>query len=116
MCWSLFCGNLGGLKKLDQFRFRPKKNCTHPVTVTTSDYKTRPRQDYRCVTPPAPVARTWAVQTSELATLWESSKIVTVSDGSLDPWTGRAGFAWILTTPQENIFAKDSKDIWTNPK
>ena len=23
---------------------------------------------------------------------------------------------WILTTPQETVFAKDSKDIWTNPK
>ena len=27
MCWSLFCDNSGGLKKLDRFRFRPEKNC-----------------------------------------------------------------------------------------
>ena len=28
MCWSLFCGISGGLKKLDRFRFRPKENFT----------------------------------------------------------------------------------------
>ena len=50
-----------------------------------------------------------------MTTLLESSKIIAVSDGS-DPWTGRAGFAWILTTPRENAFVKDCKDIWTNPK
>ena len=88
----------------------------HPVTVTTSDYGTRPCQDYRCATPPAPVVHTQNVQINELATLWESSKIVAASDRSLDPWAGQAGFAWILTTPQEEAFAKDSKDIWTNPK
>ena len=70
----------------------------HPVTVTPSDYGTRSRQGYRCKTPPAPVVCTQIVQTSELATLWESSKIIAVSDGSLNPWTGRPGFAWILTT------------------
>ena len=91
-------------------------NHAHPVTVSTSDYGTRPRQDYRCATPLAPTVRTRTVQTSELAALWGSDKIIAVSDGSLDPWTGRAGFAWILTTPQESAFAKDSKDIWINPK
>ena len=88
----------------------------HPVTASTSDYGTRPHQDYRCASPPAPVARATTVQTNDPATLWKSDKIIAVSDGSLDPWTGRAGFAWILTTPQESAFAKDSKDIWTNPK
>ena len=60
-------------------------NHAHPVTVSTSDYGTRSRQDYHCATPPAPVVYTETVQTSELAALWGSDKIIAVSDGLLDP-------------------------------
>ena len=43
-----------------------------------------------------------------------TTKGLAVIDLSL--WTGKVSFAWVLTSPQEDAFAKDSKDIWTNPK
>ena len=47
---------------------------------------------------------------------WASDKIIAVSDGSLDPLTGRAAYAWVLTNETETAHAKSSNDIWTNPK
>ena len=45
-----------------------------------------------------------------------SDKIVAVSDGALDPLTGRAAYAWVLTNEAETTHAKSPNDIWTNPK
>ena len=46
-----FCGNLGGLKKLDQFRFRPEKNCTvfvlsNPIHCMSPCDRASPRAAY----------------------------------------------------------------------
>ena len=48
--------------------------------------------------------------------LWTSDKIITVSDGSLAPLTGRATYDWVLRNGTETPHAKLSSDIWTNPK
>ena len=48
--------------------------------------------------------------------LWASDKIIAVLDVSLDPLTGRAAYAWVLTNEDETAHAKSSNDIWTNPK
>ena len=36
--------------------------------------------------------------------------------GSLDPLTGRAAYAWVLTNEAATACAKSANDIWTNPK
>ena len=88
----------------------------HPVCVKESDYGVRPLQDHRIsapILPPTAPDRVIALHKEEL---WASEKIVAVSDGSLDPLTGRAAYTCVLTNESETAHAKSSSDIWTNPK
>ena len=93
----------------------------HPVQVRESSYDVRPLQDHRkylCAYPTCAwrlPPTEWILNKEEL---WTSDKIVAVSDGPLDPFTGRATYtyAWVLTNEAETAHAKSSSDIWTNPK
>ena len=88
----------------------------HPVSVKESNYGVRPSQDHRILAPIMPPTTPDRVTVLHKGELWASDKIIAVSDGSLDPLTGRAAYAWVLTNAAETAHAKSSDDIWTNPK
>ena len=83
MCSSLFCGNSGGLKKLDRFRFRPRKNFTSVVaiyydycyltTIVTFIFVVA------CVWPPP------FLSCNEFIKTWDSSSRLTMLDPA-SPW------------------------------
>ena len=88
----------------------------YPVCVRESNYGVRPLQDHRISAPILPPAAPDMVIVLRKEELWASDKSVAVSNGSLDPLTGRAAYAWVLTNEAETAHAKSSSDIWTNPK
>ena len=88
----------------------------HPVRVTESNYGVRSSQDHRISTPIMPPTVPDKVTVLHKDELWSSDKIVAVSDGSLDPLTGSAAYAWVLANEAETARATSTSDIWTNPK
>eukprot|EP01082_Thalassiosira_pseudonana_P016026 g13601.t1 g13601 contig9:13162-14655(+) len=50
------------------------------------------------------------------AALRNAPRLTVVSDGSMDPISGRAAFAWVITGPDRIGYIKRSKPIRTNPR
>ena len=88
----------------------------HPVCVVESNYGVQPSQDHRISAPIIPPTAPDRVTVLHKDELWASDKIVAVSDGSLDPLTGKAAYAWVLTNEAETARATSTSDIWTNSK
>lgn len=89
---------------------------SHPTEISASNYGVRPVLDYRASSPVATTNTVTAVKLVNPDELWSSDKIIAVSDGSLDTWTGTSVYALVPTNSAQTASAKGTDNIWTNPK
>ncbi|KAL7544349.1 hypothetical protein ACHAWF_007733 [Thalassiosira exigua] len=62
--------------------------------------------------PPSPAT----LDTHDAERVHAATHLTDVSDGSLDPVTGRAAFSWILTLPDKEAYVKQRKPVRANPR
>ena len=77
----------------------------HPIDARTRRRVIYPYQEYRLIVPQPPEA---PLDTESLHPehIKSAKKVTAVSDGSLDPITGRAAFTWILALPGKESWIK----------
>ena len=93
-----------------------------PVEVTTrttllGQLKVFPIQEYSIYTPEEPPPpQTDDFISNNLTQLYASDKITGVSDGSMDPMTGNAGFEWVIALDNKAAWVKHAETVRANPK
>ena len=97
-----------------------KKKATshaHPTEVHVRNQMAYPLQDYQFVTT-APMHEAMAIDIeSHLPEdVHMASHVTAVSDGSLDPTTGRAAFAWIMAADKRESWIRRKRATFANPK
>ncbi|KAL7549684.1 hypothetical protein ACHAWF_012947, partial [Thalassiosira exigua] len=76
-----------------------------------------PYHDYALTEPANPPLTQEGTMTSDDPTsVHKCTKGIGVSDGSVDPLSGKAAFCWILTTPDRKAWIKVSKPVRANPR
>ena len=86
-----------------------------PVKVHIRHKYAHPLHPYQLQPPPEPPVQ-HAPESENEEVIRSNTKKIGVSDGSVDPVTGRATFAWILTTRERAGFVRRSKPVLSNPK
>ena len=75
-----------------------------------------PLNEYTALDPPTPQTASPATETERLDRLVSSDRATGVSDGSLDPVSGKAAFAWVLALPDRTAWVKRSTPVRSNPR
>ncbi|KAL7550562.1 hypothetical protein ACHAWF_015354 [Thalassiosira exigua] len=112
--------NMGNLFKTTGDAVETPPDHAIPVNgyTRTSHTKAYPLQEYTFT--PAPRLPDSEVEneteTKNLDDILQAERATAVSDGSVDPISGKAGFAWVLTLPNKTAWIKRSAPVRSNPK
>ena len=81
----------------------------HQSAFALSEYDLQPA-------PPTIRSRDETIESHEPDLVRNAQRLTAVTDGSVDPVSGKAGFSWIITTPGRTAWIKCSKPVRSNPK
>ena len=88
-----------------------------PCEIYDRGQNASPIQHYRMDPGPAPpTPPTEPVTVDDESALQMAEAIIAVSDGSMDPISGRAAYQWIITTPMRRGRCACAKPVNSNPK
>ncbi|KAL7524207.1 hypothetical protein ACHAWF_001630 [Thalassiosira exigua] len=73
-----------------------------------------PLNDYDALDPPTPRSTSPATETERLDRLVAGKRATGVSDGSLDPVSGKAGLAWVVNLPDRTVWIKWNAPVRSN--
>jgi hypothetical protein len=88
----------------------------HPVSGYFQDERFYASLDYAMQPPPLNPPTQFSPTIVGESVLRNSQRLTVVSDGSMDPISGQAAFAWVITQQDRSGYIKRSKPICTNPK
>ena len=87
----------------------------HPIDARIKRSVLYPHHEYKLIVPQPPEAPL-DIESLHPERIKSAKRLTSVSDGSLDPITGRAAFAWILALPGKEAWIKRRHTVNANPK
>ena len=89
----------------------------HPTELEILDDRAVPLYDYVPPMQPARQETARPFYSEHNPSIMPSAEVLTaVSDGSVDPHTGAAGYAWIISAPDREGYVRDAEPIRSDPR